>query len=170
MTEIILTPIYKPVFLCFSYGFRPGRGAHDALDAPAVAINRRKVNWVVDRDIQRLFYTVSRDWLVRFLEHRIGGSAGVVLMRIRRPGWTKLAVGEADYRPQASRRIDPDRQGLQTRETKELHRACRHLGCSDGPSERCLKNFLLFGSGWSSPGVAAALWTAFCTDMAKERR
>ncbi len=72
VTEIILTPIYEPVFLGFSYGFRPGRGAHDALDALAVAINRRKVNWVVDCDIQRFFDTVSRDWLVRFLKHRIG--------------------------------------------------------------------------------------------------
>ena len=72
VTEIILTPIWEPAFLGFSYGFRPGRGAHDALDALAVAIKRRKVNWVVDCDIQRFFDSVSRDWLVRFLEHRIG--------------------------------------------------------------------------------------------------
>jgi len=72
VTEIILTPIYEPVFLGFSYGFRPGRVAHDALDALAVAINRRKVNWVVDCDIRAFFDTVSRDWLVRFLEYRIG--------------------------------------------------------------------------------------------------
>ena len=72
VTEIILTPIYEPVFLGFSYGFRPGRGAHDALDALAVAIDRQKVNWVVDCDIRAFFDSVSRDWLVRFLEHRIG--------------------------------------------------------------------------------------------------
>ena len=72
VTEIILTPIYEPVFLGFSYGFRPGRGAHDALDALAVAIDRRKVNWVVDCDIRKFFDSVSRDWLVRFLERRIG--------------------------------------------------------------------------------------------------
>ena len=65
-------PIYEPVFLGFSYGFRPGRGAHDALDALAVAIDRRKVNWVVDCDIRKFFDSVSRDWLVRFLERRIG--------------------------------------------------------------------------------------------------
>ena len=52
VTEIILTPIYEPAFFGFSYGFRPGRGAHDALDALAVAITRRKVNWVVDSDIR----------------------------------------------------------------------------------------------------------------------
>ena len=49
---IILVPIYEPAFLGFSYGFRPGRGAHDALDALAVALERRKVNWVVDCDIR----------------------------------------------------------------------------------------------------------------------
>ena len=72
VTEIILTPIYEPVFLGFSYGFRPGRGAHDALDALAVAIARRKVNWVIDCDIRQFFDSVSRNWLVRFLQHRIG--------------------------------------------------------------------------------------------------
>ena len=60
MTEIILTPLYEPVFLGFNYGFRPGRGAHDALDALAVAIDRRKVNWVVDCDIRKFFDSVSR--------------------------------------------------------------------------------------------------------------
>ena len=53
VTEIILTPIYEAKFLGFSYGFRPGRGAHDALDALTVAIDRRKVDWVADCDIQR---------------------------------------------------------------------------------------------------------------------
>ncbi|MCY4555253.1 MAG: group II intron reverse transcriptase/maturase [Chloroflexi bacterium] len=72
VAEIILTPIYEAEFLGFSYGFRPGRGAHDALDALAVGIKQRKINWVVDCDIRRFFDTVSRDWLVRFLEHRIG--------------------------------------------------------------------------------------------------
>ena len=72
VTGIILTPIYEAEFLGFSYGFRPGRGAHDALDALAVGLMRRKTNWVVDCDIRAFFDNVSRDWLVRFLEHRIG--------------------------------------------------------------------------------------------------
>ena len=72
VAEIILTPIYEAEFLGFSYGFRPGRGAHDALDALAVGLTRRKTNYVVDCDIRKFFDTVSRDWLVRFLEHRIG--------------------------------------------------------------------------------------------------
>ena len=72
VAEIILTPIYEAEFLGFSYGFRPGRGTHDALDALAVGIERRKIGWVADCDIRAFFDTVSRDWLVRFLEHRIG--------------------------------------------------------------------------------------------------
>ena len=71
VAEIILTPIYEAEFLGFSYGFRPGRGAHNALDALAVGIDKFKINWVVDCDIRAFFDTVSRNWLVRFLEHRI---------------------------------------------------------------------------------------------------
>ena len=72
VTEMILTPIYEAEFLGFSYGFRPGRGAHDALDALAVGIEQRKINWIVDADIRGFFDNISRDRLVRFLEHRIG--------------------------------------------------------------------------------------------------
>ena len=71
VTETILTPIYEAEFLGFSYGFRPGRGAHDALDSLSVGIMQRKINWVVDCDIRAFFDTVSRDWMVRFLEQRI---------------------------------------------------------------------------------------------------
>ena len=56
----------------FSYGFRPGRGAHDALDALAYGIDRRKVNWIVDADIRGFFDTIDRDWMIRFLKVRIG--------------------------------------------------------------------------------------------------
>ena len=72
VVDVILTPIYEVEFLGFSYGFRPGRGAHDALDALAYGIERRKVSWVADADIQAYFDTIPRDWLVKFLEHRIG--------------------------------------------------------------------------------------------------
>ena len=72
VVEMILTPIYEAEFLGFSYGFRPGRGAHNALDALAVGMERRKIRWIVDADIRSFFDNVSRDWLVRFLEHRIG--------------------------------------------------------------------------------------------------
>ena len=72
VVEVILTPIYEEEFHGISYGFRPGRGAHDALDAVAYAIERRKVNWILDADIRACFDTMSRDWIIGFLEHRIG--------------------------------------------------------------------------------------------------
>jgi retron-type reverse transcriptase len=59
-------------FRNFSYGFRPQRGPHDVLDALAVGIERRKVNWVLDADIRDFFTNVDRDWLMKFLRHRIG--------------------------------------------------------------------------------------------------
>ena len=71
-TAAVLGAIYEEDFLGFSYGFRPGRGAHDALDALVVAISSRKVNWILDADIQSFFDTVSQEWLIRFVEHRIG--------------------------------------------------------------------------------------------------
>ena len=52
VVDCILTPIYEAEFLGFSYGFRPGRGAHDALDALAYGIEKRKVNWIADADIR----------------------------------------------------------------------------------------------------------------------
>ena len=72
VAETILVPIFEPEFLGFSYGFRPGRGAHDALDALAYGIERRKVNWIVDADIRAFFDQLDRSWLVKFVEHRIG--------------------------------------------------------------------------------------------------
>ena len=69
---MLLTPIYEAEFLGFSYGFRPGRSQHDALDALAFGIKGRYIWWVLDADIRRFFDTISHSWLVRFLEHRIG--------------------------------------------------------------------------------------------------
>jgi group II intron reverse transcriptase/maturase len=71
-TVMVLNCIYEEEFLGFSYGFRPGRGPHDALDALCVGIGSRKVGWIVDADLQNCFGNVSQEWLVRFLEHRIG--------------------------------------------------------------------------------------------------
>src|SRR5215471_15375998 len=69
---MVLNAIYEEEFLGFSYGFRPGRGPHDALDALAVGITSRKVNYVLDADIRDFFGSVSQEWLCRFVEHRIG--------------------------------------------------------------------------------------------------
>jgi RNA-directed DNA polymerase len=68
----VMNAIYEEDFLGFSYGFRPGRGQHDALDALAVGITKRRVNWVLDADIRGYFDTIDHGWLMKFLEHRIG--------------------------------------------------------------------------------------------------
>jgi RNA-directed DNA polymerase len=67
----VLNAIYECDFLGFSYGFRRGRGQHDALDALAVGITRRRVNWVLDVDIRDCFSSLDHSWLERFIEHRI---------------------------------------------------------------------------------------------------
>ncbi len=67
----VLNAIYEVDFRNFSYGFRPGRGPHDALDALTVGIGRKRVNWVLDADIRDFFGQLDRDWLRKFLEHRI---------------------------------------------------------------------------------------------------
>jgi RNA-directed DNA polymerase len=89
-TANVLNAIYEMDFVGFSYGFRPGRSAHDALDALAVGISRCKVNYVLDADIRSFFDSVSQDWLVRFVEHRIGDPRIVRLIR----KWLKAGVLE----------------------------------------------------------------------------
>ncbi|MER9852387.1 group II intron reverse transcriptase/maturase, partial [Mesorhizobium sp. M0106] len=89
-TVMVLNAIYEGDFCGFSYGFRPGRGSHDVLDALCVAINTRRVNWIVDADIQNFFGSVSQDWLVRFLEHRIGDKRIIRLIR----KWLKAGILE----------------------------------------------------------------------------
>ena len=90
----ILTPIYEAEFLGFSYGFRPGRGQHDALDTLAFGIKTRKVCWILDADIARFFDTISHEWLVRFIEHRIGDRRIVRLIQ----KWLKVGVLEDGLR------------------------------------------------------------------------
>ena len=80
-TVMVLNAIYEEDFLGFSYGFRPGRGPHDALDALAVGIASRKVNYILDADIRSFFDSVSQEWLVRFVEHRIGDKRIIRLIR-----------------------------------------------------------------------------------------
>jgi RNA-directed DNA polymerase len=89
-TAAVLGAIYEEDFLGFSYGFRPARGAHDALDALVVAISSRKVNFILDADIRSFFDTVSHEWLIRFVEHRIGDRRIIRLIR----KWLKAGVLE----------------------------------------------------------------------------
>ena len=67
----VLSAVYETDFMGFSYGFRQGRGPHDALDALSVGITTRKVNWVLDADIRGFFDTIDHEWLVKFIEHRV---------------------------------------------------------------------------------------------------
>jgi len=77
----VLQCIYEEDFLGFSYGFRPGRSQHQALDALAYVIYEKRVNWVLDADIQGFFDEINRDWLVKFLEHRTGDRRILRLIR-----------------------------------------------------------------------------------------
>jgi len=84
----VLNAIYEEDFLGFSYGFRPKRSQHDALDALVVGIGSTKVNWILDADIRSFFDSVNQDWLARFLEHRIGDPRIIRLIR----KWLKAGV------------------------------------------------------------------------------
>ena len=98
----VLNAIYEQDFLGFSYGFRPGRGQHDALDALAVAIDRRRVNWVLDADLRDFFTRLDQSWLERFLEHRIADRRVLRLIQkwlragvIEDGEWSKTEQGTA---------------------------------------------------------------------------
>ena len=67
----VLNQIYEEDFVGFSYGFRPGRSQHNALDALWVGITQRKVSWILDADMRSFFDTVDHEWLMKFMEHRI---------------------------------------------------------------------------------------------------
>jgi RNA-directed DNA polymerase len=89
-TVAVLNCIYEEEFVGFSYGFRPKRGPHDALDALVVGISTRRVNFIFDADVASFFDSVSKKWLVRFVEHRIGDKRIIRLIR----KWLKAGVLE----------------------------------------------------------------------------
>jgi RNA-directed DNA polymerase len=96
----VLEQIYEEDFLGFSYGFRPGRSAHQALDAIWVAIMQRRVNWIVDADVRSFFDHLDHGWMEKFLEHRIGDRRVLRLIGkwlgagVSEEGeWSKSAVG-----------------------------------------------------------------------------
>jgi group II intron reverse transcriptase/maturase len=84
----VLNCIYEEDFKGFSYGFRPGRSQHQALDALYVGLTARPINWVLDLDIRGYFDNIQHDWLVRFLEHRIGDKRVIRLIR----KWLRVGV------------------------------------------------------------------------------
>jgi group II intron reverse transcriptase/maturase len=96
----VLQSIYEQDFLGFSYGFRPGRGQHDALDALSVAITGKRVNWILDADIRGFFDAIDHEWLIKFLEHRIGDRRILRLIRkwlragvVEEGEWSRTTVG-----------------------------------------------------------------------------
>ena len=86
----MLNCIFEEEFLGFSYGFRPGRGQHNALDALCIGITTKRVNYIFDGDVQSFFDEVSQEWLVRFVEHRVGDPRIIRLIR----KWLKAGVLE----------------------------------------------------------------------------
>ncbi len=86
----VLNQIWEEDFQGFSYGFRPGRGQHDALDALSVGITRRNVNWILDLDIRAFFDKLQHEWLIRFVEKRVGDRRVVRLIQ----KWLKAGVME----------------------------------------------------------------------------
>jgi group II intron reverse transcriptase/maturase len=77
----VLGAIYEQDFIGFSYGFRPGRSAHNALDALAVGVTARKVNWILDADIAKFFDTIDQAWLIKFVEHRVADARVIRLLK-----------------------------------------------------------------------------------------
>ena len=86
----ILNQIYEGDFKGFSYGFRPGRGPHQALDALTVGIQRKRVNWVLDADIRGFFDNMSHEWTMKFIEHRVADRRMLRLIQ----KWLKAGVSE----------------------------------------------------------------------------
>ena len=86
----ILNQIYEVDFRGFSYGFRPGRSPHQALDALKVGIERKRVNWILDADIRGFFDHLSHEWMMKFVEHRVADTR--ILRLIQK--WLKAGVSE----------------------------------------------------------------------------
>ncbi|HYU47035.1 MAG TPA: group II intron reverse transcriptase/maturase [Terriglobales bacterium] len=86
----VLNQIYEEDFLGFSYGFRPGRSQHAALDALWVGIMRKKVNWILDADVRGFFDNLSHEWMVKFIEHRVADRR--ILRLIQK--WLRAGVSE----------------------------------------------------------------------------
>lgn len=86
----VLQCIYEKDFLGFSYGYRPGKSQHKALDALTVALTSKKVNWVLDADVEGFFDTIDHSWLIKFLEHRVGDTR--ILRLIRK--WLRAGISD----------------------------------------------------------------------------
>jgi retron-type reverse transcriptase len=88
--QAVVNQIYEEDFLGFSYGFRPGRSQHDALDALSYALLKKKVNYILDADIRGFFDNLDKSWMITFMEHRVADPR--ILRLIRK--WLKAGVME----------------------------------------------------------------------------
>ncbi len=117
-TVEVLNAVYEQDFLGFSYGFRPGRNQHQALDAVWVGIVVKKVSWVLDGDIRGFFDAIDHDWMIRMLEHRIGDKR--VVRHVMK--WLKTGVMEDGNLHQMSMTAIPGRPGSVARPDAFLRR------------------------------------------------
>jgi group II intron reverse transcriptase/maturase len=143
----VLNAIYEADFLGFSYGFRPGRNQHQALDALAVGLERKKVNWVLDADIRGFFDTLDHGWLVKFVEHRVADRRVVRLIQkwlnagvLEEGRWTRSEVGTVQ-----GGSISPLLANLYLHYVFDLwaHRWRRQPGCGDVIIVRYADDFIV---------------------------
>ena len=135
----ILEQIFEVEFLGFSYGFRPGRSPHNALDALWVGLMKRRINWVLDCDIRGFFDAIDHEWLMKFIEHRVGDRR--VLRLIRR--WLRAGVSEEGRwsnsvvgTPQGSV-ISPFLANVYLHYVLDLWAAHWRKHCAQGDADRC---------------------------------
>jgi RNA-directed DNA polymerase len=91
----VLNAIYETDFLGFSYGFRPGRNPHNALDALYVGLQTKNVSWVLDADIRGFFDAIDHEWLIKFIEHRIGDKRIVHLIQKWLKVWLQIEAAHS---------------------------------------------------------------------------
>ena len=106
----VLNQIYEADFQGFSYGFRPGRSPHQALDALTVGIQRKRVNWVLDADIRGFFDNMSHEWTMKFIKHRVADRR--ILRLIQK--WLKAGVSEDGRWSETKRGYSPGSSGFTT--------------------------------------------------------
>ena len=136
-TAAVLNAIYEEDFLGFSYGFRPGRGTHDALDALCVGIGRKKVSFVLDADIRSFFDEIDQQWSIRFLEHRISDKRIIRLVQVGTfPRATSTPTWAFRFAPYGTTRPLPRlliRSGLGAQQRFRCHARAPELAQTDGP-------------------------------------
>ncbi len=137
----ILNAIYEEDFRGFSYGFRPGRSPHNALDALIVGIERKGVNWIVDADIRGFFDNMSHEWTIRFIQHRVADK------RIHRLIQKWLKAGISEDGEWSETKVGTPQGAVVTPRTQKITSNLsgrRSTGISEVHLDRCLKELYLY--------------------------